>query len=80
MKKQKVEIELEVVKKVAKPNGGFLPVAGWHTNTADFSGDLSGNITFINGTVTIILNGKNSFGIDLKPLIEKCIELYEEPK
>lgn len=71
---KKLQIEIEVEEKVAKEGSGFIAMAGWHQNYNDFTyGEDSCTITYINGSVTIIRGNKESFSINLHPLIEAVL-------
>lgn len=72
----KVPLVLDVQYKQAEPNKGFMPRCNWDNNYNDFtikSINKKGTITYINGVVSIILDGKHSFRFDLQPLINEAL-------
>lgn len=69
------EHNVKVKMKVAEEGKGFIPMAGWHQNYNDFKyGKSKGTITFINGDLTVIIDGKYCYCFSTEPIIRNAIK------
>lgn len=73
-KTTKRNFELEVTHDKAEKGTSKIGICGWHANYNEFEhDDKKGTMTYINGKLVVIFDGKHTFGINLQPIVESCL-------